>query len=367
MKAWLFSIVMITILLLLSLLIFFHLSYSNSDSFYDLYPQWSPNGDKILFIRHYFKKEEVVFNSSHSGLFVLDCQNKKSEKINNIPPYCSACCWGKDNNTIIYEDKNKVFFADIKGNNKQLIFDFDSISDKIVLSSDKKNPPPKTLAIRNVFSNPKNFRLSPDKANLVLEVTVYTKLSSPLFCSNSCNPDLIMAREGTDIFLININDNGLKRITCWNNENESPVWSPDGTWILFVSKVTIEPEIVHKNIATPIYSFTSLSYYNIKQKNSIFFQHGSMPNINVSKPCWTSQGDVFYCEYPRNNRSRSRIYRLSFTGKKCITTPGFQDESPDCSPDGKHIVFSSNRNKKANGMRLFIMDIDGNNLRQISE
>jgi TolB protein len=55
------------------------------------------------------------------------------------------------------------------------------------------------------------------------------------------------------------------------------------------------------------------------------------------------------------------------SGAKRITSFGCASFAPQFTPDGRHIVFSSNKNKcDSREFELFIMDLDGSNLRQVT-
>jgi Tol biopolymer transport system component len=51
-----------------------------------------------------------------------------------------------------------------------------------------------------------------------------------------------------------------------------------------------------------------------------------------------------------------------------ITNFGCASFAPQFTPDGRHIIFSSNRNKcDSREFELFLIDLDGKNLRQVTE
>jgi Tol biopolymer transport system component len=74
-------------------------------------------------------------------------------------------------------------------------------------------------------------------------------------------------------------------------------------------------------------------------------------------------GTIVFLSWRDGNRE---IYSINVDGTnpKNLTNNPAADENPDVSPDGKHIVWSSDRD--GGRARLYVMDIDGSNVRQLT-
>lgn len=115
-------------------------------------------------------------------------------------------------------------------------------------------------------------------------------------------------RNGTfEIFTINVNGTGLNQLTINNSTNDGPKYTPDGKSIVFSSDV-----------------------------------NGSGNPRNR---------DLYIMESATGGKLRRLTYGMDNRFSRSI------------SPDGKRIVFSSTKNNVGN---LFIVNIDGSNLKQIT-
>jgi Tol biopolymer transport system component len=340
----------ITIILPLLLFLLFSSRIILSAEIYfdDLQPKWSPYGERILFSRS-CKNNDGTLNKKLSGYYIISTNNRKVSRIgiDCIPSY-SNCCWGRDANEIIYTERDNIILsATIDGNKKELVFDFTTLSNPI--------PYPISKNSYTSISNPEDLCLSPDKSRLVFCAQTYS--GSPFLYEH-----FSLIKQVYDIYILDIENKEIKRITNWNTWNKNPVWSLDGNWILFASTLFEEPKESHAKEPVPIPCISCLLVYNLKNNNSGFYQLGK---TRSELPCWSAKGEIFYSKYS-NDREFARICSFNSKRKEFLTSSGYRDLFPNCSPDGKQIVFSSNRNKKIKGMRLFVMDADGNNIHQIS-
>jgi TolB protein len=83
-------------------------------------------------------------------------------------------------------------------------------------------------------------------------------------------------------------------------------------------------------------------------------------------PQWTPDGrKIVYVSW-ENGPPEIFIMNVDGSNKTRLTTAEFRDESPEITPDGKHILFNSRRENMMNG-GIFIMTLDGKNERLLSE
>ena len=153
-------------------------------------------------------------------------------------------------------------------------------------------------------------------------------------------------RDGNpEIYVMNKEGGGLRRVTNNPAIDVSPTWSPTGTQLAWVSDRTGSPKIYIMNADGT-------------------GQRTLVGDPYSDRPTW-SRGKFNEIAYATRNGPGYDIKIYSFaTGEAIRITDGIgSNESPAFAPNGRHIAFTSTRNGKA---QLFTVDRDGNNLRQIT-
>lgn len=153
-------------------------------------------------------------------------------------------------------------------------------------------------------------------------------------------------RDGnSEIYVVNKDGSGLRRLTNHPAIDVTPTWSPTGNQIAFTSDRTGSPQIWVMNA------------------------DGSEPHkiTNESKcdrPTWSvsPNNEIAYAGQTGAGFD-IRIYDVASGTSKTITDGIGSNESPAFSPNGRHIAFTSTRAGKA---QIFVIDRDGQNLRQIT-
>ncbi|MCD6506077.1 PD40 domain-containing protein [Candidatus Poribacteria bacterium] len=158
-----------------------------------------------------------------------------------------------------------------------------------------------------------------------------------------------------DIFVMNVNGTDLRNITRTPNEWESdPDWSPNGREILFST---------HKGALWAIDVETG-------QRRRISPQHRIVNGIREfqdSKARWSSDGgrivflsvemgrnfDIYMCDSDGGSR-------VNLTNSPSI------DDWPTFTPDGRGVVFVSNRGGKLNN-KLYLLDLETRKLKLLCE
>ena len=153
-------------------------------------------------------------------------------------------------------------------------------------------------------------------------------------------------RDGNpEIYVMNKDGSGLRRMTNNPAIDVSPTWSPNGNQLAWTSDRSGYPKIYIMNADGT-------------------GQRLLVGDPNSDRPTW-SRGKFNEIAYATRNGPGYDIKIYSFaTGEATRITDGIgSNESPGFAPNGRHIVFTSTRNGKA---QLFTVDRDGNNLRQIT-
>ena len=153
-------------------------------------------------------------------------------------------------------------------------------------------------------------------------------------------------RDGNpEIYVMNQDGSGIRRMTNSPSIDVSPTWSPTGNQLAWVSDRTGLPKIYLMN-------------------SDGTGQRLLVPDPRSDRPTW-SRGKFNEIAYASQTGPGYDIKIYSFEkGEAIKVTDGIgSNESPSFSPNGRHIAFTSTRNGKA---QVFTVDRDGNNLRQIT-
>jgi TolB protein len=153
-------------------------------------------------------------------------------------------------------------------------------------------------------------------------------------------------RDGNpEIYVVNKDGTGLRRLTNHPENDVTPTWSPTGNQIAFTSNRTGSPQIWIMNA------------------------DGSEPQRITSeswcdRPTWSS-APFNEIAYASRTGAGFDIKVFDFTDRTTrLVTDGIgSNESPAFSPNGRHVAFTSSRAGKE---QIFVIDRDGKNLRQIT-
>ncbi|HEX5475673.1 MAG TPA: hypothetical protein VFX12_13520 [Vicinamibacterales bacterium] len=153
-------------------------------------------------------------------------------------------------------------------------------------------------------------------------------------------------RDGNpEIYVMNKDGSGLHRLTNSPAIDVSPTWSPAGAQIAFTSDRTGSPQIYVMNAdGTGLQKITSESY--------------------CDRPTWSPAP---YNQIAYASRAGGgyviKVFDVATRESKQISDSIGSNESPAFAPNGRHLAFTSTRSGKT---QIFVMDRDGNNLRQIT-
>lgn len=152
-------------------------------------------------------------------------------------------------------------------------------------------------------------------------------------------------RDGNpEIYVMNKDGSGLRRMTNHPAIDVNPTWSPTGNQIAWVSERTGTPKIYIMNVD------------GTGQRTLV--------NEECYRPTWSGEpfNEIAYAAKTGPGFD-IKIYSFQSGESKKITDGIGTNESPVFSPNGRHIAFTSSRTGK---VQIFTVARDGNDLRQIT-
>ena len=197
-------------------------------------------------------------------------------------------------------------------------------------------------------------------------------------------------RDGNyEIYVMNEDGSGLKRLTNNPDEDVFPSWSPDGRKIAFESRRDGNPEIYVMNAdgteqtnltksssreQNPSWSpdGQKLAFHSLKNDNHeicVMNSDGSEPKrltnnrTNDMGPSWSPDG--MKITFTAQRDGNHEIYIMNSDGsepKRLTDNPAF-DRSPAWSPDGGKIAYVSDRD---GNFEIYVMNTNGGELRRLT-
>jgi TolB protein len=154
---------------------------------------------------------------------------------------------------------------------------------------------------------------------------------------------------GMDIFVVNRDGSGLRRLTTNPAIDNSPRWSPSGTQIAFVSDRSGAPRMYTMSVDG--------------------LQQTVLPTGcgRADRPTWAPSLTGLMIAYTCQTSSMGHdvdVYDFSTKQTRRITDGIGTNESPTFAPNGRHLMFFTSRSGKK---QIAVIDIDGNNLRLLTK
>jgi TolB protein len=147
-----------------------------------------------------------------------------------------------------------------------------------------------------------------------------------------------------EVFVMDYDGARGKKVTANGSINRSPVWSPDGKMIAFVSLRSGSPRLMLIN---------SDGILKIA-----FPQSGELNGA----PAWSPDGNLVAFSSGRDGNAEIYTLRVSDATLTRLTRHDAIDTSPAWSPDGRSIAFTSDR---GGSPQIYVMDADGGSVRRL--
>jgi Tol biopolymer transport system component len=293
---------------------------------YDGNPSWSPDGKSIAFSSTRDKDLEIyVMNSDGTG----------SKRLTTMKGDDGHPHWYPDGSRIIFNSERTSDFATNKN--------FDEIFSVKPDGSDARQMT--DLKSVSTFAS-----VSPDGKKVVFRGST----STPAFAWDmSSNANSL----NSEIFVMDIDGKNITNITNNSAFDGWPAWSPDSKKILFASNRSGKPNSGQLFVCNPDGS-------DIQQLTDLA---GA-----VTQPSWSADGKLIHAfqHWETGDEHYGVIVEVPLVRNEAKILAGptraatsVIDSYPSISPDGKSIVFQSNRTGNA---EIYTVDAEGKNLKQLT-
>ena len=172
------------------------------------------------------------------------------------------------------------------------------------------------------------------------------------------------SRDGDlEIYTMNPDGSGVKRLTHELGYDGGPFFSPDGQWIVYRAhhpKASDEVARYKALLAQDLVEPMEMDLYVMRADGSAQRQITHLGGASFAPFFFPgSQRIIFASNYEHPGTSVFELYAVNRDGSKLepITFTGGFNAFPQLSPDGKRLVFASNRNaKQPHEVNIFIAD-----------
>ncbi|HEX9894209.1 MAG TPA: protein kinase [Gemmatimonadales bacterium] len=311
-------------------------------------PRWHPDGTRVLFLAR-----GGVFSAPASGGTVR-------QELPATPDGIMSADWSPDGRSLFYATGDSLFLRDAEGTARPLAG----------------------------FPEPSLCSWSPDGGSIACASSALYQAAGQQF--GNLSPSRIAVYR--------VSDGSVSTVTDSSSLNHSPVWSPDGRALYFISNRHGTRDIYAQRLTTagrpsgePRRLTTGLGAhslslsgdgsrlaYSVLSARANVWSHplpgrGPVPATQLSRVTSGNQitenlqvsYDGQWLVFDSNLGGNSDVYRLSLEGgePERITTDPSDDFSPDLSPDGREIVFHSWR---AGSRDIYVQPLDGGPVQRVT-
>lgn len=245
-----------------------------------------------------------------------------------------------------------AFVGNTSGNKEVYVCDYDGhnvqqkTSDKSIALLPRRSPHGKKIMYNSYKDGGPLLYMQDVSSGDVKQISARSGLNiGACWSPDGKSVALTLSRKGNpDIFIIDLNGKIIKQVTDHWGIDVSPTFSPDGNKIAFVSNRAGSPQIYLVDLISG-------------REERLTFEG----NYNTS-PAWSSLNRIAFVSQDAGHYD---IYTMDPNGGRLrrLTEDGGNNEDPCWSPDGRYIIFSSDRKGR---YHLYLMNANGLNQRRIT-
>ncbi len=229
--------------------------HRKDDSFINVMPSISPDGQRIIFLSDRSGYDDVYLMSALDGKIIRRLiKGERTQEFESFHYLAASFSWSPDGERVAvvskHKDKDHIYLVDPENGkvHRRICPDFDT------LFRPRYSPDSRTMAFIGVDAGRPgmylmdleteevealhtgaleylDFAWSPDGERIAFTAIAPGAIDS-LRLFNLVNPS---NKPQRDIFLLNVEDGSVARLTQCRSEDLSPVWSPNGSHVLFIS------------------------------------------------------------------------------------------------------------------------------------
>jgi len=240
----------------------------------------------------------------------------------------------------------KIAYVGRVGTNKELhVMDYDGAGTARVTSNNSINlspvwsPDTRSIAFTSYMRGyPYLYRMFPFEHRPVQVLAGFLGINtSPAFSPDGQSLALTLSRDGNpEVYVLNLTTGAFRRLTTYSGIDTEPTWSPTGREIAFVSERAGGAQIFVMDAEGA----------NVRRLTQSGFN---------TQPRWSPKGDTIVYTSRQGNFDLWAISPDGSNLRRLTAGPG-NNESASWAPNGRHLVFQSNR---PGSYQLFTMLADG--------
>ena len=275
-------------------------------------PDWSPDG------------KWLAFTSSRVGdksqLFLISPAGGEAIQLTKSETGVSGFKWSPDGKSIAYAASDAVTKA--MKDRKEYMGDYD------VVRREYNHTHLWTFNIAEALKEPQAGRQRTKGKDFTVGSFSWSPVGSKIAFSATINPDLINGAT-SDIYVLNLADDSVKKIIVQPGPDSSPQWSPDGKQILFSTYM-----------GNPKYNANDSRLALVPAEGGPIRSLTDAFDENPGFVAWTREA-IFFTALQKTASHLFRLDPSSLEIKRMISSDNWMAGSFSFTPDGKWMAFSA--------------------------